>query len=162
MAISIRESYPDIYHRRQTSEKTTNVYQMQLPWRPGWRTLVTGHGLGGNTLTATSYLDRLRKIVQLVRRPGIFINISTNIFEKNLNNFFFYCSYPIIFLQWWLPIWSTWHFSVFYWELLKYCPSSQILWCNIREIIDFLNLIWAEISDLARQPITRYLHNIYV
>ena len=29
---------------------------MQLPWRPGWRTLVTGHGFGGNTLTATSYL----------------------------------------------------------------------------------------------------------
>ena len=91
MAISIRESYPDIYHRRQTSEKTTNVYQMQLPWRPGWRTLVTGHGLGGNTLTATSYLDRLRKIVQLVRRPGIlFINISTNIFEKFLS-----ISFPI-------------------------------------------------------------------
>ena len=35
LAISIRESYPDIYSRRQTSEKSTNVYQMQLPWRPG-------------------------------------------------------------------------------------------------------------------------------
>ena len=81
MAISIRESYPDIYHRRQTSEKTTNVYQMQLPWRPGWRTLVTGHGLGGNTLTATSYLDRLRKIVQLVRDYNSHINA-----KKELNN----------------------------------------------------------------------------
>ena len=56
LAVSIRESYPEIYHRRLTSEKSTNVYQMQLPWRPGWRTLVTGHGFGGNTLTATSYL----------------------------------------------------------------------------------------------------------
>ena len=56
LAVSIRESYPEIYHRRLTSEKSTNVYQMQLPWRPGWRTLVTGHGFGGNTLTAASYL----------------------------------------------------------------------------------------------------------
>jgi len=85
LAISIRESYPDIYHRRQTSEKTTNVYQMQLPWRPGWRTLVTGHGLGGNTLTATSYLDRLRKIVQLLPYyiPPVVI--------ANLINMAFFC-----------------------------------------------------------------------
>ena len=32
----------------------------------GWRTLVSGHGFGGNTLDASSYLDRLRKIVQLL------------------------------------------------------------------------------------------------
>lgn len=99
MAISIRESYPDIYHRRQTSEKTTNVYQMQLPWRPGWRTLVTGHGLGGNTLTATSYLDRLRKIVQLVRDYSYIKAKKNSIILKNLIFWFLNSSYPIIFLQ---------------------------------------------------------------
>ena len=99
MAISIRESYPDIYHRRQTSEKTTNVYQMQLPWRPGWRTLVTGHGLGGNTLTATSYLDRLRKIVQLVRDYSHIKAKKNSIILKNLIFWFLNSSYPIIFLQ---------------------------------------------------------------
>ena len=99
MAISIRESYPDIYHRRQTSEKTTNVYQMQLPWRPGWRTLVTGHGLGGNTLTATSYLDRLRKIVQLVRDYSYIKAKKNSIILKILIFWFLNSSYPIIFLQ---------------------------------------------------------------
>ena len=59
---------------------------MQLPWRPGWRTLVTGHGLGGNTLTATSYLDRLRKIVQLVRDYNSYIKAKKNsIILKNFN-----------------------------------------------------------------------------
>ena len=50
LAMSIRESYPDLYKKRKTSEKSTNVYNLPLPWRPGWRNLVSGRGLGGNPI----------------------------------------------------------------------------------------------------------------
>ena len=50
LAVSIRESYPDLYKKRRTTEKSTNVYEMPLPWRPGWRNLVSGRALGGNPL----------------------------------------------------------------------------------------------------------------
>jgi len=51
----------------------------------GWRTLVSGHGFGGNTLDASSYLDRLRKIVQLLPYyiPPVVI--------ANLINMAFFC-----------------------------------------------------------------------
>ena len=60
LAISIRESYPDLYKKRKTTEKSTNVYEMPLPWRPGWRNLVSGRGLGGNPLGKTSRMYQTR------------------------------------------------------------------------------------------------------
>ena len=50
LAMSIRESYPDLYKKRKTAEKSTNVYNLPLPWRPGWRNLVSGRALGGNPI----------------------------------------------------------------------------------------------------------------
>lgn len=66
LSISIRESYPDLYKKRATTEKSTNVYEMPLPWRPGWRNLVSGRGLGGNPIGASTVFDYLKTIVQLL------------------------------------------------------------------------------------------------
>jgi len=66
LAMSIRESYPDLYKKRKTAEKSTNVYNLPLPWRPGWRNLVSGRALGGNPIGASTFFDYLRTIVQLL------------------------------------------------------------------------------------------------
>ena len=56
---------------------------MQLPWRPGWRTLVTGHGFGGNTLTATSYLGMVSNKMSTIIDDT---NLMTDIFfSKNVS-----------------------------------------------------------------------------
>ena len=39
---------------------------MPLPWRPGWRNLVSGRGLGGNPIGASTMFDYLKTIVQLL------------------------------------------------------------------------------------------------
>ena len=61
LAMSIRESYPDLYKKRRTAEKSTNVYNLPLPWRPGWRNLVSGRALGGNPIGQVSHQHELSK-----------------------------------------------------------------------------------------------------
>ena len=83
MAISIRESYSELYKKRKTSEKSTNVYQLPLPWRPGWRNLVSGRALGGNPLGASTLFDYLKTIVHLLPYyvpPVVIANLINMIF----------------------------------------------------------------------------------
>lgn len=83
LAMSIRESYPDLYKKRKTAEKSTNVYNLPLPWRPGWRNLVSGRALGGNPIGASTFFDYLRTIVQLLPYyvpPVVIANLINMIF----------------------------------------------------------------------------------
>ena len=83
LALSIKESYPDLYQKRRTSEKRTNVYEMPLPWRPGWRNLVSGRALGGNRMGASTLFDYLKTIVQLLPYyipPVVIANLINMIF----------------------------------------------------------------------------------
>lgn len=81
--MSIRESYSELYKKRKTSEKSTNVYELPLPWRPGWRNLVSGRALGGNPLGASTLFDYLKTIVQLLPYyvpPVVIANLINMIF----------------------------------------------------------------------------------
>ena len=83
LAMSIRESYPDLYKKRKTAEKSTNVYNLPLPWRPGWRNLVSGRALGGNPIGASTCFDYLKTIVQLLPYyipPVVIANLINMIF----------------------------------------------------------------------------------
>jgi len=83
LAMSIRESYSELYKKRKTSEKSTNVYELPLPWRPGWRNLVSGRALGGNPLGASTLFDYLKTIVQLLPYyvpPVVIANLINMIF----------------------------------------------------------------------------------
>ena len=83
LSVSIRESYPELYKKRRTAEKSTNVYEMPLPWRPGWRNLVSGRGLGGNPIGASTLFDYLKAIVQLLPYyipPVVIANLINMIF----------------------------------------------------------------------------------
>jgi hypothetical protein len=62
--MSIRESYPALYMKRKKLERSTNVFTMPLPWRPGWRNLVSGRPLGGNPFARGSFAEMLRTFVQ--------------------------------------------------------------------------------------------------
>ncbi len=44
----ISSKYPTLHARRKKFERSTNVYRMALPWRPGWRNLLAGRPMGGN------------------------------------------------------------------------------------------------------------------
>ncbi len=83
LALSIKESYSELYKKRKTTEKGTNVYEMPLPWRPGWRNLVSGRALGGNRMGASTLFDYLRTIVQLLPYyipPVVIANLINMIF----------------------------------------------------------------------------------
>lgn len=64
LAISIKESYPELYGRRKKLERSTNVFSLPLPWRPGWRNLVSGRPLGGNHFAGNSMADFVRAFLQ--------------------------------------------------------------------------------------------------
>jgi len=46
----IREQHEAIYLRRKKFERSTPVFSYPLPWTPGWRNLLRGRPLGGNTI----------------------------------------------------------------------------------------------------------------
>ena len=45
---TIREDFAPLHIRRKKFERSTNVFSLPLPWRPGWRNLVMGRAMGGN------------------------------------------------------------------------------------------------------------------
>jgi hypothetical protein len=46
----IREQHEAMYLRRKKFERSTPVFSYPLPWTPGWRNLLRGRPLGGNTI----------------------------------------------------------------------------------------------------------------
>lgn len=55
-----------MYQKRLKAEKRSDVYEMPLPWRPGWRNLITGRPFGGNLADGGSIFDYLKALVQLL------------------------------------------------------------------------------------------------
>ena len=66
MAKDIRENHQSLYMKRKKFERTTPVFQYPLPWQPGWRNLLRGRPLGGNTLVRENRVDWVRTILHQV------------------------------------------------------------------------------------------------
>ena len=47
-SLQIRENHGEMYSKRKKFERSTNVYTLPLPWRPGWKNLLNGRPMGGN------------------------------------------------------------------------------------------------------------------
>jgi hypothetical protein len=47
---AIREAHHSMHMKRKKFERGTNVFTLPLPWRPGWRNLISGRAMGGNRL----------------------------------------------------------------------------------------------------------------
>jgi len=62
----IHESHPEMYAKRHKFEKTSNpsVFNLPLPWTPGWRNLISGRPMGGNAFESTSYAELFRRVIQ--------------------------------------------------------------------------------------------------
>ena len=62
----IKASYPEMAERRRKFEKSSNpsVFNMPLPWTPGWRNLFSGRPMGGNAFETRSYSELFRRVVQ--------------------------------------------------------------------------------------------------
>lgn len=62
----IKSGHPEMAERRRKFEKSSNpsVFNMPLPWTPGWRNLFYGRPMGGNAFETRSYAELLRRVVQ--------------------------------------------------------------------------------------------------
>ena len=58
-----------MYAKRHKFEKTSNpsVFNLPLPWTPGWRNLISGRPMGGNAFESTSYAELFRRVIQQVK-----------------------------------------------------------------------------------------------
>ena len=66
MAKDIRDSHQSMYMKRKKFERSTPVFQYPLPWQPGWRNLLRGRPLGGNTLQRDNRVDWIRTILHQI------------------------------------------------------------------------------------------------
>ena len=66
MAKEIRENYQAMYSKRKKFERSTPVFQYPLPWQPGWRNLLRGRPLGGNSLQRDNRVDWVRTILHQI------------------------------------------------------------------------------------------------
>lgn len=57
----------ELFSKRQAFEKSTNVYTLPLPWRPGWRNLFAGRAMGGNRFQDTTIQEKLHRL--LIQMP---------------------------------------------------------------------------------------------
>jgi len=62
----IKENYADLHSKRKKFERSTNVYNLPLPWRPGWRNLISGRAMGGNRFPDESYAAYIRRVLMQV------------------------------------------------------------------------------------------------
>ena len=62
----IKENYADMHSKRKKFERSTNVYNLPLPWRPGWRNLISGRAMGGNRFPDESYAAYIRRVLMQV------------------------------------------------------------------------------------------------
>ena len=54
-----------MYEKRRKFEKTNpSVFNMPLPWTPGWRNLISGRPMGGNAFETRSYAELFRRVIQ--------------------------------------------------------------------------------------------------
>ena len=54
-----------MYTKRKKFERgAPNVYSLPLPWRPGWKNLLSGRAMGGNHFEGDSNRETLRRVVQ--------------------------------------------------------------------------------------------------
>jgi len=62
---TIKLQFPEMYEKRKKFERTNpSVYNMPLPWRPGWRNLISGRPMGGNAFETRSSGELFRRVVQ--------------------------------------------------------------------------------------------------
>lgn len=67
---TIKLQFPEMYEKRKKFERSSangnlSVYNMPLPWRPGWRNLISGRPMGGNAFdTRGSTAELFRRVVQ--------------------------------------------------------------------------------------------------
>jgi len=66
MSKEIRENHHSMYMKRKKFERSTPVFQYPLPWQPGWRNLLRGRPLGGNTLQRDNRVDWVRTILHQI------------------------------------------------------------------------------------------------
>ena len=66
MSKEIRENYQTMYSKRKKFERSTPVFQYPLPWQPGWRNLLRGRPLGGNSLQRDNRVDWIRTILHQI------------------------------------------------------------------------------------------------
>jgi len=66
LAKDIRDSHQSMYIKRKKFERSTPVFQYPLPWQPGWRNLLRGRPLGGNTLQRDNRVDWIRTILHQI------------------------------------------------------------------------------------------------
>ena len=59
----IVENYANLHTKRKKFERSTNVYNLPLPWRPGWRNLISGRAMGGNRFPDESYAAYIRRVL---------------------------------------------------------------------------------------------------
>ena len=55
-----------MHSKRRKFERSTNVYNLPLPWRPGWRNLISGRAMGGNRFPDESYAAYVRRVLMQV------------------------------------------------------------------------------------------------
>ncbi len=60
------EKYPSLHARRNKFERGTNVYRLPLPWRPGWRNLLSGRPMGGNRFPDETFSAIFRRCLRQV------------------------------------------------------------------------------------------------
>ncbi|TRY69328.1 hypothetical protein TCAL_03234 [Tigriopus californicus] len=58
----ILSQHLELFSKRQAFEKSTNVYTLPLPWRPGWRNLFAGRAMGGNRFQDPTCQERLHRL----------------------------------------------------------------------------------------------------
>ena len=62
---NIKHQFSDLYNKRKTFERSSpNIYTLPLPWRPGWRNLMSGRPLGGNHFDGQTTTELISRIVQ--------------------------------------------------------------------------------------------------
>ena len=62
----IKDNHADMHAKRKKFERSTNVYNLPLPWRPGWRNLMSGRAMGGNRFPDESYAAYIRRVLMQV------------------------------------------------------------------------------------------------